>query len=156
MQVHAIHSLLAQHRFMNKPHTEYTALQQEWQTLQHNHESYEFYALGIKLFSIALCAVLWLNAAPLCFSLMLIALLWLQEGIFKTFQSRLADRLLNIEQHIAQHNPNQAFQLYSDWQQHRPSSIQLIQQYLCNALRPTVAYPYCMLLIVLCVQHWIG
>ncbi|MEP6969097.1 MAG: hypothetical protein ABJA49_01565, partial [Betaproteobacteria bacterium] len=76
--------------------------------------------------------------------------LWLQDAIFKTFQARLVARLLDLERHLAQGNATsgQAFQLHTIWQAGRKNLAGLLGEYLRSAMRPTVAFPYLVLLLV--------
>ena len=48
---------------------------------------------------------------------LLVLVLWLQEGIFKTCQSRLGERLLQLEglMHQDVPPPGSAFLLHTDW-----------------------------------------
>jgi len=124
------------------------ALGQEWTQLQHDHEQYERSGLLIKLLAFVLCLAgmalgfdaLWL--APV------LLMLWLQEGIYRALQSRLSVRLLRVEQALVQRPAvtAPAFQLHSEWLAGRPGTPGLIREYLSNAARPTVAFPYALLL----------
>lgn len=123
-------------------------LGQEWQTLQHHHEQYERFALGLKLTGLLLAlgglavglALPWLGLA--------VALCWLQEGILKTFQGRLGARLLVVEALLRQAPPaGAAMQLHTEWGASRPGGAGLIAAYLANACRPTVAVPYLPILL---------
>ena len=76
------------------------ALSQEWTTLQTHHEQYETGGLIIKLASVALTVAGFALHLNLKLMLALVALLWLQEGIYRTFQSRLGQRILRVEQLI--------------------------------------------------------
>ena len=134
-------------------------LGQEWTTLQNNHEQYEKGGLHIKLISVLL------TAAGLVFGLdtllmgALVALLWVQEGIFRTFQARLGERILRVEflmrqsttglsalasQPVAQ---GDVFQLHSEWLAARRQGMGLINEYARSAFRPTVAFPYVLILL---------
>jgi hypothetical protein len=120
----------------------------EWAVLQPLYERYEFGALTIKLVAVVLMftgIVVELHAAWL---LLLIAVLWLQEGIFKTFQARLGARLLALEQGIGAGAADAGFALHRDWQARRKSLFGLLREYLASALRPTVAFPYLVLLML--------
>jgi len=79
-------------------------------------------------------------------ALMFILVLWLQEGIWRTVQARTSDRLLTIEKTLKESGNQPAMQFYSNWEANRPGTIGLVKEYLLNALRPTVAYPYIILL----------
>ncbi len=138
------------------------SLTQEWVTLQDNHERYEHGALIVKLAAIVLFAVgaAWPHGtvlAPhvffgiLCF---VVCVLWLQEAILRTSQARLGERLLRIEALVRSESDNNlagtgALQLHSEWQAMRPGSFGLLREYARNALRPTVAFPYIVLAVVL-------
>lgn len=120
------------------------ALQQEWLALQGQHERYEALALAVKLGGFA--GVVAVPDPRL--ALPLLALLWLQEGVLKTFQGRLGDRLLAIEPGLKDGACVAAMQLHSDWLARRPRGLGLVAQYLKSALRPTVALPYPLLMAV--------
>ena len=119
------------------------ALNEEWLALQSQHERYEALALGVKL---AAFAVVVFVPDPML-ALPLLALLWLQEGVLKTFQGRLGERLLVIEAGLKS-GEGAAMQLHSDWSASRPRGLGLVAQYLKSALRPTVALPYPLLMVV--------
>lgn len=124
-------------------------LQQEWTTLQHQHEQYERGALLIKLASVALFAFgLVCRLGPLWLGLLL-GLLWLQEAMLKTYQARLGARLLRVEQGLRQDPAPAAFQLQSEWAATRPGGLGLLAEYGRSALKPTVAFPYAVLLLAL-------
>ena len=103
-------------------------LVQEWMTLHNNHEAYERNAL-------------------------LLLALWCQEAILKTWQGRLSDRLLDIEQALKTDSQVTCapFQLYSRWSIARPGLAGQVQVYAMSARRPTVAFPYVVLLLFLLV-----
>jgi len=113
----------------------------EWLLLQKQHEGYEFAALAIKGLAIALLAV----QAPLV--ILLLAVLWLQEAIIKTFQSRLGQRLLRLEAMLRE-GDGQPMQLHTDWLASRPRGLALVGEYLRSACRPTVAFPYPVLMVI--------
>lgn len=121
-------------------------LQQEWSTLQNNIEGYEHSAQWLKL--AALAVVLMPQSLPLQGVLLLI--LWLQEGIFRTSQARLGERVVLIEQLLAagETETDKACQLHSQWLAQRPGTIGLLLEYARSALRPTVAFPYPLLLVL--------
>lgn len=126
------------------------ALAQEWTTLQNQHEAYERSALLIKLLAVVLVAAgFWFPSPPLVAAL-LILVLWAQEAILKTWQARLAERLVVIEAALGGQTSVETlpFQLHTQWQAQRPSSVGLLLEYAKSALRPTVAFPYAVLLVV--------
>lgn len=120
------------------------ALQQEWLALQAQHERYEALALAVKLAAVAVVVLV----PVLRLALPLLAVLWLQEAVLKTFQGRLGDRLLAIEPALKSGEATAAMQLHSDWAACRPQGAALVAQYLKSALRPTVALPYPVLMVL--------
>jgi len=129
-------------------------LAEEWSLLQKQFDSYEKHSLLIKLFSIGILAASYFTDHLSVFILCLLLILWLQDAIWKTFQSRLDVRLLQLEAWLASEgdleNPaGQAFQFNSLYLQNRPSSIGLIKEYFGQALRPTIAFPHLLLIIIL-------
>jgi hypothetical protein len=119
-------------------------LHHEWLALQGQHERYEALALAVKLAAFAVCVLV----PDLVLALPLLALLWLQEGVLKTFQGRLGDRLLAVEAAVKSGEAVVAMQLHGDWLARRPRGAGLALQYLKNALRPTVALPYPLLMLL--------
>ena len=96
------------------------ALGQEWTTLQNNYERYESGALMLKLVAVVLFFAGVALLLELWWICLLVLVLWLQEGIFKTYQSRLGARLMLVERLLAAQaaqaeEPKQAFQLHSSW-----------------------------------------
>ena len=114
-------------------------LQSEWRLLQQQHEHYEFAALAIKGAAFALLAL----HAP--FVTLLLAVLWLQEAVIKTFQSRLGERLLRLEAMLRE-GSGQPMQLHTGWLASRPRGLALLGEYLRSACRPTVVFPYPVLM----------
>jgi len=134
---------------------QHALLAQEWQTLHNNHEHYEKLALLIKLGSLGLCLAGLAFGLPLRWTALAVALSWLLEGIFKTYQARLATRLLRIERLIRQDQPEpEAMQLYSEWSLQRPGIVHLLLGYAASACRPTVTLPYLPLLLALGCEYY--
>lgn len=134
-----------------------TLLGKEWQTLQGNHEQHEQNALFIKLACLALCLAGLASGLALTWIAFTVAICWIQEGIFKTYQSRLGDRLLCVEALLAQSNPMpSAMQLHTDWLASRPGGGALLGGYLISAARPTVAFPYLPTLLMLGLGRWLS
>lgn len=125
-------------------------LAQEWTTLQNNHESHERSALLIKLVTVVLFTGAWLTALDPFLLCALVLLLWFQESILKTWQSRLATRLLGIEAMIKRgpQSDDHPYQLHSQWLAQRPGLAGLLIEYGHSAIRPTVAFPYGALLLL--------
>ena len=130
-------------------------LGQEWMTLQNNHEHYERGALALKVVTVVFAFALLALNLPVWVVAGVEATLWLQEGVYRTSQSRLGLRLLVLEGLIEGNRPGVPFQLHTQWQAARPGAGGLLREYVGNALRPTVAYPYVVLLLGLLVLHWL-
>lgn len=123
-------------------------LAQEWSILQGNHEAHERSALLLKLAAVALFALAASGAIGLVVLCGLLLILWLQEAVLKTWQSRLAARLAAVEsmfQRGAQ-DGDLAFQLHAPWLLRRTGLVGLLAAYLRSGTRPTVAFPYAALL----------
>ena len=121
-------------------------LQHEWNTLQNNCERSEALALTIKLVAVIVClAGIIYHQNSLLIALLLLVL-WLQEAIWKTFQGRTEQRLLAIEKAWSDMDKNSTLCFYSNWTQSRPGIKALIAEYLSSAVRPTIAYPYLVLI----------
>ncbi len=127
----------------------------QWQTLHHHYEKYEQYALFVKLFALAITLMCIISAQANSISLLLIGILWFQEGIWKTYQGRIGDVLIRLEHNkqdsasfFGKENSCANFPLYSQWQENRPNPIILACEYTQNALKPTVVYPYLPLMAI--------
>ncbi len=122
------------------------SLNEEWKTLHQDYERYERYSLLIKLAAILSSLIVIGLTIHLPVAAVFILVLWLQEGIWRTVQARTSKRLLALEQLIKRDDQKVAMQFYSDWEATRHGTTGLIKEYMHNALRPTVAYPYAVLL----------
>ena len=128
-------------------------LQCEWVTLQNQFDSYEKCSLFIKLFSLLISCILVFALKAGVWSLLVVAILWLQDAIWKTFQNRIGQRLEVVEQavqdnphHVPEHVLHMGMQFNLAWNQSRPRAIGLISEYIKQALKPTVAYPHVVLI----------
>lgn len=130
-------------------------LGQEWQTLQDNHEQYETMALAVKLVAVVLCFLSFAVPVQVLLSCAVMVVLWIQEALLRTSQARLAARLLRIEATLQQASRAPVgFALYSSWQVTRSGTVDLLFEYATNAQRPTVAFPYVALLLLLVGAWW--
>lgn len=122
---------------------------QEWLALQGQFERYEGGALTIKLTAVILFAAGMVLGAGAWLVCLVLLVLWLQEGIFKTFQSRLGERLLELERLLATGSDTGAgpFQLHTRWNAARRGFWGRLVEYAASACRPTVAFPYLLLLL---------
>ena len=128
-------------------------LAKEWSVLQIQCDTYEKYSLLIKLLSIGLVAVAYFQGMLSVFFSVLLLILWFQDAIWKTFQSRTEARILHLEGLLAMNQPaeseeGRAYQFNSLYAKSRPNTIGLIKEYSRHALRPTVAFPYLVLLLL--------
>ena len=139
----------------------------EWTSLQNGHEQYEKGGLLIKLTGIALTAAGMALGLKTAVIVVLLLVLWGQEGIFRTFQSRMGKRLLRVEELIVRvgaanegvplsANANMPFQLHSEWLAGRKGVLGLLAEYATNACKPTVAYPHALLVVVVMVNGWLA
>ena len=130
---------------------------EQWQTLHNNHENYENYALIIKLVAIAITLFSFTFSVTSMVTLLLLATLCLQEGIWKTFQQRTANAIMAIEDKLALNEAEQTtetmkpYLVYKQWQENRPTTKVLIAEYVVNSLKPTVLYPYLPLMFVVLI-----
>ncbi len=124
----------------------------EWCLLQNQFDSYEKHSLYIKLLSVI--ALLMAEALSMSNILIILILtvLWLQDAIWKTFQSRIEPRLLQLEGYIQEGGENAPFQFNREYQKVRLTGLSLIAEYISQSIRPTVAFPYVVLILILAAQ----
>jgi len=141
-------------------------LGQEWTSLENSHEQYEKGGLLIKLTGIAFTAAGMALGLKTAVVVALLLILWGQEGIFRTFQSRISKRLLRVEELIVRAgvvhegttlsaNANMPFQLHTEWRAGRKGVWGLLAEYAASACKPTVAYPYALLVVMVMVKDWL-
>ena len=133
-------------------------LTKEWQELHNSIESYEHLSLLIKLLAISLTVLLITFTEINHITLLVLAVLWLQEGIWRTYQARTTSRIVLIERYLTpikendnsltDENSTVAFQFYSQWNENRAGSVALIKEYIQNSIKPTVIYPYLPLMVI--------
>jgi len=130
---------------------ESSLLGQEWITLQNHFEQYEKSTLLIKLTAVSLYFLSIAFSVNAFLVAIAILILWIQEGIFKTFQSRLGERILNIEYLLKQNQPTNgaACQLHSEWLTGRKGLASILIEYAKSATKPTVVFPYAVLVVIL-------
>ncbi len=127
------------------------SLTREWELLQQSFDAYERFTLLIKLLAVLLVSIGWLLSAGALVVILLVLVLWFQESIWKTFQGRIGGRLMKIEAALVADDDDvvDAYQLHTDWQRRRPDNKALIAEYLVAARKPTVAFPYAVLLLII-------
>ena len=122
-----------------------------WLAIHAEIERYERWSLLIKLAAVAVVLLSTITTFSWTKVLMLVLVLWLQDGIWKTFQGRSEAFILKLESESGDTNP---YSLYSDWQNSRRGAAGLIAEYVKSALRPTVAYPYLALSALTLYWGW--
>jgi len=125
----------------------------EWCLLQNQFDSYEKHSLYIKLLSIIVLLTAEISDVVNIFIVLLLVVLWIQDAIWKTFQSRIESWLLQIEKYISEESEENVFQFNSEYHRVRLSGLSLINEYVRQAIRPTVAFPHIALILILLVQY---
>ncbi|MEC8427445.1 MAG: hypothetical protein VXZ35_03410 [Pseudomonadota bacterium] len=125
------------------------SLETEWCVLQNQYDSYEKHSLYIKLASVAVFTTAVVTQSIGLSMVAILLVLWLQDAIWKTFQSRIEPRLLQLEQCIAGDLKAPAFQFNREYQKNRRGLVGLIAEYLQQSVRPTIAFPHAALLLIL-------
>jgi len=133
-----------------------SGLQQEWLCLQNQYDSYEKHSLIIKLVALILCPALLFIVHLGAWTMAFVGLLWLQDGIWKTYQQRIGERLLVIEKAILAGQEHQGMQFNSSWLASRRGSMALLREYIAQACKPTVAYPHVLLVMVGAVYLYVS
>jgi hypothetical protein len=129
-------------------------LANEWSLLQNQFDSYEKYSLLIKLVSVLVLLVACITHHQQFLIFLLLLVLWLQDAIWKTFQSRIETRLLQLEEYLSgdqslDRTDGKVYQFNTQYVETRPGLVRLINEYFRQAIRPTVAYPHIVLLFLL-------
>jgi hypothetical protein len=124
----------------------------EWCLLQNQFDSYEKHSLYIKLVSVVVLLASIISGVTSFYSVPILFALWLQDAIWKTFQSRIEVRLLEIEKNILIESTERTFQFNSEFHKVRLSGVSLVNEYVRQSIRPTVAYPYIILILILLVN----
>ena len=125
----------------------------EWCLLQNQFDSYEKHSLYIKLLSVIVLLAAEISSVTSIFIVLVLVVLWLQDAIWKTFQSRIEPRLLQIEKYISEKSEESVFQFNSEYHKVRLSGISLINEYVRQSIRPTVAFPHIVLILILLVRY---
>jgi hypothetical protein len=125
----------------------------EWRVLQNQFDSYEKHSLYIKLLSVILLLTANLSNKVSLFAILVLTILWLQDAIWKTFQSRIETRLLQLEKYILEDNQESEYQFNSEFERARLTGISLIGEYVRQSIRPTVAFPHIVLILVAIIEY---
>ncbi|OZG70792.1 hypothetical protein BTA51_24180 [Hahella sp. CCB-MM4] len=120
--------------------------------LQNQFDSYEKYSLIIKLANVAILSGAYLTQHISVFVIALLLVMWLQDAIWKTFQSRIETRLLQLEAGLQNESDAKAYQFNSEYLKTRPGTVGLVMEYLRQAARPTIAFPHVVLVLMSVIQ----
>lgn len=124
----------------------------EWCLLQNQFDSYEKHSLYIKLLSIVVFLAAEISGVASIPIFLVLVVLWFQDAIWKTFQSRIESRLMQVERNISEKSDANAFQFNSDYKKARVGGSSLIDEYFRQSIRPTVAFPHVVLVIAVLLQ----
>lgn len=130
-----------------------TDFKTEWCLLQNQFDSYEKHSLYIKLLSVIAVLAVAVSATTSIYTVLILAVLWLQDAIWKTFQSRIETRLMQLETYISDGTEQKAFQFNSEFLKVRSGGLSLIAEYMRQALRPTVAFPHIVLILIVLLHY---
>ena len=122
----------------------------EWTELHAYIEKYERFSLLVKLTAVLVSVLSIGFSISVWIAILFILVLWLQDGIWKTFQKRLETRIFYVEKQIKEQPEDieGAFQYYSQWENKRQGVVGLVKEYVLNSLKPTVAFPYIALVVI--------
>ena len=122
------------------------AMAAEWRLLQNQFDSYEKYSLLLKMLNITVLIIGMVGKIPHAIVLTLLLVIWLQDAIWKTFQSRIEARLLQLEGYFTLDDSEAReaaagapHQFNSAYLKGRGGAKSLLLEYARQALRPTVA-----------------
>ena len=136
-------------------------LAEEWRTLQNQYEQYEKMGLAVKLLAVALCFITFAVPVDVLLSCAVLMVLWVQEAMLRTSQARLGEYLLGIEARLQQPDGSTgaamtgAYTLHSNWLATRRGTLGLLAEYVRHVQRPTIAFPYVALLLLLIGAWWV-
>jgi hypothetical protein len=119
----------------------------EWTTLQNQYDAYEKLSLVIKLCAIFVTIALIFDIKHPALVLFFNVIFWIQDAVWKTFQSRFAERLINIE-HSLLLNQLSTIAFNTEWEKKPRSIIKLLSEYLRHIVKPTIIFPHAILFLV--------
>ncbi|MFQ3205920.1 MAG: hypothetical protein ACI9IT_000054 [Glaciecola sp.] len=118
----------------------------EWVTLQNQFDAFEKLSLAIKLVAVVMATLFAFELKHPDVIVVLNSICWIQDAIWKTFQSRFADRLLLIESELSSESSDGNIQFNTAWEAKPRGLISLISEYLRHLAKPTVVFPHFVLL----------
>lgn len=127
--------------------------QAEWLLQQQSFDQMEKQALWLKVVAITLWLWLVQTESSLVLQLGLIGLFWLHEAIWKTQQSRTVERLVALEQALAQ-GKDIGCQWHQSWLEQRGGAQSLVFSYFKHCFKPTIAVTYLILSAATFARHF--
>ncbi len=125
----------------------------EWCLLQNEFESYEKHSLYLKIVSILALLMSEISGVTSIAIAFILVVLWLQDAIWKTFQSRLEPRLFQLEKCIRGEAVDTEFQFNSEYRKISLKGLALAGEYGRQAIRPTIAFPHVILILIFAGQY---
>jgi hypothetical protein len=123
-------------------------LMTEWCLLQNQFDSYEKHSLYIKLVSIMALLSAEVAGVQGIYIIVILLVFWGQDAIWKTFQSRIEPRLFQIEKAISTDCSESACQFNTEYNKVSLGGVGLIIEYARQSIRPTIAFPHVVLIII--------
>ena len=120
----------------------------EWVTLQNQCDAFEKLSLGIKLLAVLLASLFSFTLSHPEIILILHSILWVQDAVWKTFQSRFSERLLEIERCLSSPDRDNSIQFNTYWEAKPRGMVFLVSEYLRHLVKPTVVFPHLVLLLL--------
>ncbi len=129
-------------------------LSKEWLVQQQAFDKYEQYSLVIKLVAVATVLLIRCLGTPgSIIPFLAVLLFWLTEAIWKTFQQRIYQRLLQLESALHENDPAPAdpMTFNCEFEQQRPGLLGLIGEYSRSGLTPTTMVTYLILIAIVAI-----
>ena len=131
----------------------------EWQLLQNQSDSYEKYSLLIKLVNFLFFVIILFNELPYIIVLLTMLTLWLLDAIWKTFQSRITTRLIQLEHALSSDKTTElitieAYQFNRQFLSNRANGLALITEYFSQAIKPSIAFLHFALIVLFSLNQW--
>jgi hypothetical protein len=115
-------------------------------TLQNQFDAVEKLSLVIKLVAVLVATLFAFELNNPEIILVLTSICWVQDAIWKTFQSRFADRLLAIESEVSNVSSDANISFNTIWEAKPRGLVSLVLEYLRHLAKPSVAFPHFVLL----------
>ena len=128
-------------------------LMTEWCLLQNQFDSYEKHSLYIKLVSIMSLLTAEISGVVGITLIFILLVLWGQDAIWKTFQSRIEPRIFQLEKSISTDCYESACQFNTEYNKGSLGGVGLIFEYARQSIRPTIAFPHVVLIIISLVKY---